>query len=65
MIEEEFVDDGGPLYYEADHREEVPEAEFKDDGGPLYYEDDGGLIDRPPAIPEDEPPEDFPPAPQE
>ena len=58
MIEEEFVDDGGPLYYEAENREEVPEEEFEDDGGNLYYE---GNIDKPPAIPEDEPPEDFPP----
>ena len=28
MIEEEFVDDGGPLYYEADEKLEEPEAEF-------------------------------------
>ncbi len=64
MIEEEFVDDGGPLYYEADQKPEEPEVEFNDDGGPLYYEAEGE-IDRPPAIPEDEPPEEFPPAPQE
>ena len=63
MIEEEFIDDGGPLYYEAEQRKEEVEAEFEDDGGPLYYEGNDGIIDRPPGIPEDEPTDEFPPAP--
>lgn len=39
--EEVFVDDGGPIYYEAEEKipEEVPEEPFVDDiAGPLYYE---------------------------
>ena len=35
---EEFIDDGGPLYYEADDKIEEPEDNFRDDGGPIYYE---------------------------
>ncbi len=48
FIEEEYIDDGGPLYYEAEQRQAEAEAEFEDDGGPLYYESHNGLIDRPP-----------------
>ena len=42
VVEEEIIDDGGPLYYEAEEKPPTPppeEPEFVDDlGGPLYYE---------------------------
>ena len=55
--EEVFVDDGGPIYYEAEPEEErppepEPEEPFVDDiTGPLYYEAGEKL-------PEDTPQED-------
>ena len=36
--EEEFIEDGGPLYSEAEEKIEEPEDNFKDEGGPIYYE---------------------------
>ena len=49
--EEEFVDDGGPIYYEAEEKQPEVEENFKDDGGPIYYEaDDAGKIEGPPPI---------------